>query len=302
MQPTKLAVASMNVVVTFSTANSSYVIYPRLGVPIMSSVTQSPPYTYTAFASPNGAFPQTAQIQAEANGGRVIAMGIKVISMASDNSNQGLIRIGLTSRDPDNPGSNDTTNGLPLVPSTTSTQGFNEFMSYDQCDSFPLRLGSRCVWKPQDPLDFTFRSSGVITDANTGAGSTNEEQSSPCFTVGMIGTATSSSQVTFEMVLHLEYTQGPFTTSAGAAQVGTMTLDQAQGSVYQTFRGLTNLARMGVDGAVNAAYRGGTRLAYGAGAAVANNLVRNIRNRLGNWASNGVNSQRWNQGMLMELD
>jgi hypothetical protein len=200
MQPTGIATLSVRGIQTYTT-NCSIVVYPWAQNSYMISNTAgSGPYTYallSAFNFPGGA--SLANIAAEA---RVIAAGIRVISIDNANNNQGVLTIGCLPRNQAaTGGANNDADGIPFSSSTTATQGYSQFYNYLQTESYPLREGASAVYRPQDPLDFTFRDVPVLSTSTVVPGN----DLVPPFVVGVAGGSATGSLL-IEIIAHIEYT------------------------------------------------------------------------------------------------
>jgi hypothetical protein len=262
----------------------------------MVSSTSTTPYTYAATYN----YPQLTSLQSLANAARVVSAGLKITSIASATSDAGLANAGLIPRDPFSPygasvagptiAVNTTTdNGLPFIATTTATQGYNEFLSYEQTESFASRKGVTLFYRPEDPNDFEFRNYGFLNAFFT-AGSPSlienegQQMSEPCFVVGLVGGSTSGSYM-IESVLHVEYTVGPFSNSVVNTGVGTLTVDQAIAAQRTVFGTASNVVRQGIASGFN------TALSAAAGyvRAGASGAAGNIVNRLANYFSSSDN-------------
>jgi hypothetical protein len=278
--PTGLATLFTTFNYTTTVANTSFQIWPRPFDPILVSTTQTPggPYVYTLGPT----FPQQAQLATIANGVRVVAAGLKITSTASAANDNGLVVSGLLPRDNFSPNAlnpsgpsitqNTTTeNGLAMFPTSTALLGFNEFLNLDQTESFAARKGATIWYRPEDPLDFTFKSLGFLK-----AISIQDEDiqiATPSFAVGLVGAAVGSTFL-FELVLHVEYTTGPFVPSIMNAGMGNLTADGLQSIASAIFKTATNTAREGI----NAAFQGGMQNVAGTAARAAGNIINRVAN------------------------
>jgi hypothetical protein len=328
MIPTGVATLFLSANVTVGTG-ASFVIYPRPWQPILASATASgSTYTYT---STGNSFPQLASLVSLANGARTISCGIKITSTSNATNDSGMIVSGLMPRDNFSPFTaavtptivlNSTTeNGLPFTDTTTATQGGQQFLNYEQTESFAFRKGPTTFYKPQDPNDFTFRNYGYMAPygqfTGTNAVKTEDLQmSEPFFVVGAIGTAASSTML-IEMVLHVEYTTGPFVNAIVNTGMGTMTADALSAGARAVFGAATNVVKEGISAGFNAAvsaYAGPVAGAIaGAASRVVTGAAGNIVNRLGNYfASTDISPNTalvptgrrggFNMASLMEVD
>lgn len=201
MQPTSIATLVYRGVVPLnSNGQLSIVAYPMASSGVLVSTTSSTgggttPYVYTANSYPNG-----ASLIASSLGARVIAAGMRITSIANSTQDSGLLTIGCLPREVTST-SGLTPRGTPMTATTTATQGFNEFQNYAECEIFPLKNGAACVYRPQDPVDFTFRDTLVVNNTAWQL----DEPLTPVFVAGISG-GTSGSSVMIEITAHLEYT------------------------------------------------------------------------------------------------
>jgi hypothetical protein len=305
-QPTGLATLyTSGVIVT--TSASSIVVWPRVFDTVLVSSTSGPPYTYTVAGV---VFQQTADLQARANGARVVAMGVRLTSIASATNDAGLVVAGLLPRDDIVPGSSttdNTVNGLPIDATTTATQGVTTFLNFEQTESFALRKGVSVFWRPLDPVDFTFRNWGTIDTLGTG-----ELPENFCGNPVVIGiqNATTSAPTLLEVVLHLEYTQGPFVSSVANMGRGRMSTPFVEAAADNVFGISTNTVKEGISGgfrAIGGAIAGGVGRVVGAAIGGA---AGNIVDRLGNYFSSTdaqggtalIPSRRGRRVNMMEVD
>jgi hypothetical protein len=238
MQPSAIASLTYKGIYTLSgTGQLSMVLYPRSSQPILSSVTASAPYTYTA----SGVFSSGASLASVALGARIISAGVRVESVNSSQTDQGIAVAGCLPREVAlNTTSNLTTSGLPYSTSTTATQGFNEFNNYSQTEIFPLRDGFSCVYRPMDPIDFTFRDT-LVTVPN---GYVADEPLSPFLVVGISGAAANAT-VMVEYTVHLEYTVNEGFTGVVNQEQGVLTTPELAKAAVATFQNATNTATPG---------------------------------------------------------
>jgi hypothetical protein len=182
-------------------------------------------------------------------------MGVRVTSLANATNDGGLVTAGLCPRDnyipvtfsgtssPTLAYPTNTENGLPFVASTTATIGVNEMLDFDFTEPFPVRCGTTVFWKPEDPLDFTFKDVGQVVVPNNNP---DEIQASyPAILVGVTGAA-SASTFLLEVVLHVEYTQGPFVASSQNLGTGKNTADQLMATTRSIFGQATSTAIKGL--------------------------------------------------------
>jgi hypothetical protein len=191
-----------------------------------------------------------------------------------------------------------TVNGLMFNITSSgavSNIGYNEFLSFEQTEAYALRKGVSAFYRPQDPLDFTFRNTYLLNDPATAQISgatpvqdTNEQPGQPCFVVGITG-GTSSSTFLLEMILHVEYTTGPFVSAVVNTGRGSLTADQCQFAAERVFGSATNVVREGISTVFNAAIRG----AAGVGSAAFGNMA----NRASNYFSSTDNAQTITRGI-----
>jgi hypothetical protein len=246
MQPSGLATLSCRGIIALTTGSLSAVFYPWATQPLVitSSVSSSGPYTYTAsgLLFPGG--PSLAAIAAE---GRVVAAGIRVTSIDNSNNNQGVITIGCLPRNQVNPNLLGTdADGLPWTATTAATQAAPQFYNYLQTESYPLRNGCSGFWKPEDPLDFTFREIPILNI--TGAASSPYGLDlTPCVVVGIQG-ANTTAQILVELISHIEYTVSAGTTGVVDTGYGDMTEQQIIDVNRGTFMGKINSVIEGVTG------------------------------------------------------
>jgi hypothetical protein len=236
MQPSGIATMNARGILALSgTGNTSIVVYPWAQQSLLSSGSASPTYTYAVNA--NFSFPGGASLDALAAEGRIIAAGIRITSIDNANNNQGVVTIGCLPRNQvATPNVGNDADGIPFAATTTATQGYAQFFNYLQTESYPLRCGASAVWRPQDPLDFTFREVGVLGPvANFASGA----DLTPCFVIGITGASTTGN-VLVELVSHIEYTVSSGTTGVVATGDGNMSEADVYSVAKQTFKGLTD--------------------------------------------------------------
>jgi len=298
MVPTGVATLFTSVNLNVGTG-ASFVIYPRPWNPILSSTSASgATYTYTA----SNLFPQLASLQSLANAARVISCGIKVTSTANATNDSGMLVAGLMPRDPFSPFSVSTVpsvaintiteNGLPFTVTTVATQGAAQFLNYEQTESFAFRKGITVFYKPQDPTDFQFRNFGFMSDFTSppAARSEDMQMSEPFFVVGAVGTATGSTML-IELVLHVEYTTGPFVNSVVNTDQGVLTEDNLSSAARAVFGAVTNVAKEGISAGFNSAVTAYAGPVAGAIAGAVTGAAGNMVNRIGNYfASTDINN------------
>jgi hypothetical protein len=246
-------------------------------------------------------------------------MAVKITSVSSATSDNGLVCGGLLPRD--NFQTADlsagavvvntvTENGFPFNLGsgiTTATKGFNEFLNFDQVESFALRKGITGFWRPLDPLDYVFKNAGVINVSYLGgnAGEDIQQAGNP-IVIGLVGLTTSTSQLLIETVLHGEYTQGPFTSSVVNLGTGKMTTSFVQTAADIVFGAATNTAVEGISRSFAQAVGG----AIGSVGSAAGRVAGNIANRLANYYSSTdaqggtalIPSGRGRRYNMMEVD
>jgi hypothetical protein len=264
MQPSGLAtLTSRFQVAVSSTGNLSLVFYPWADAPVLGSTTAQAPYSYNR--ETQAAFPGASSLGSIATGGRVVAAGIRVFTLSSATNDQGLITIGCLPRDTINNASDFLTNGgFPYDGTTTvATQGFNEFNNYLSTESYPLRCGASAVYRPEDPLDYTFRT--LITSSGFVDVSTFGTPLLPFFVVGVTG-ADNSSVLFCEIIAHIEYTVNEGTTGVVNTGMGNMDSVGSFASAKSIFSGFVDSTFQGVTGGLStAAAAAGKRLAGGDG-------------------------------------
>jgi hypothetical protein len=207
------------------------------------SATGSAPYTYTTAA----VFPGSLSLSNIATGGRVIAAGLRVMTTASATNNQGVLTLGCLPREViANTSTAVTVNGFPWFASTTATQGFNEFQNYLSTESYPLKCGASTVYRPQDPLDFTFREE--TTDGYVLGGGVVGNPLHPFFVFGVTGAA-GACPLFFEFVTHIEYTVSEGTTGVVNTGMGNMAQQTLVDGAKSVFNGMLDSTFEGVSGA-----------------------------------------------------
>jgi hypothetical protein len=320
MVPTGVATLFTSINLTVGTG-ASFVIYPRPWNPILASATATgTTYTYTA----GNVFPQLASLQSLANAARVISCGLKVTSTSNATNDSGMLTAGLMPRDNFSPFSltgtptvvanANTENGLPFTSTTSATQGAQQFLNYEQTESFAFRKGITVFYKPQDPTDFQFRNFGFMADFNPGSVRSEDMQmSEPFFVVGAVGTASGSTMLV-ELVLHVEYTTGPFVNSIVNTGQGTLTPSSLTAAARAVFGAVTNVAKEGISAGFNAAVTAYAGPVAGSIAGTITGAAGNIANRIGNYfASTDISANtalvptgrrggNFNVASLMEVD
>jgi len=248
MQPSGIATCVTRFTAATDSTNGCYSLcfYPWANNPLMESNSVNAPYSYngTAFVFPQG--PSLASI---ATGGRIVAAGLRVTSLQSATNDQGLITIGCLPRDS---GSNTLANcslgGFPIYTTAVATQGFNEFANYLSCQSFPFRCGASAVWRPEDPLDFEFRTQVISNSATADIQAFTPLV--PFIVCGISGTATSA-KFLVELTTHIEYTINEGTTGVVNTGMGNMTSIDSFSAAKRVFGGLVNTAFQGITGGLS---------------------------------------------------
>jgi hypothetical protein len=282
MQPTGLATLTWRgQIATSAAGNLSLVFYPWAASPLLGSTSAASNYTYTVISGP---YPGSSSLAGLAPNARVVASALRVCTTTSATNNQGIVTIGSLPRSAVGSGTNLTIDGFPTGAATAATQGFNEFFNYLQTESYPLKDGASAFWKPEDPLDFTFRDILVTGISNIGP----QEDISPFIVVGVTG-AQASSNLLVELITHLEYTVTTGTTGVVDTGYGRMSQQGLIDSVKSVFSGAIDSTISGVVGGLDlkaGLTRGGSRLLQ-AGA-------RYLTDAAGNYFSNSNNvvSQR----------
>jgi len=229
MQPSGLATLNWRGQITLpSSGNASYVFYPWASGSFITSSTASSPYTYGVVSGP---YPGSSALAALAPNGRIVASGLRVVTTASATNNQGVVTIGCLPRSAVRNATDVsvTLDGFPTQATTVATQGFNEFFNFLQTESYPLKDGASAFYRPEDPLDYTFRDITVQSPADLAFG----EDLQPFIVVGVTGAA-ASSVLLFELVTHIEYTVTTGTTGV----VNTGRGDMAQQDLIDVAKGV----------------------------------------------------------------
>jgi hypothetical protein len=252
MMPTGTATLTSRSIISPGTGTSfSMVLYPWAQLNGFISVSAASPYSYpggTTLGLPGG-FPQGPALANVANGARVVAAGVRIATLASATNDSGVITIGCLPRETLNI-SNVTGGGFPSGPTLAATQGFNEFLNYLQTESYPLKMGASAFFRPQDPLDYTFRNTPLVT----GAGTANPpaDQGSPFFVIGVSGAVPSQSYLV-EQIVHLEYSVADSVTGVINTGMGTMGVQSIINSGKSVFSSLVDTTIAGVVGGLPAA-------------------------------------------------
>lgn len=254
MAPSGIATLVLRFSQTASSAgNYSGVFWPTAGNtsnnPLLFSTSASAPYTYAN----QGVFPGSSSLASIATGGRVVAAGVRVLTLNSSTNNQGIVHIGCLPREAYNGSAVNTINGFPFTPGTTATQGFNEFANYLSTESYPLKCGASAVYRPQDPLDFTFRA--LITDGYEGDSVDIIQELQPFFVYGVTGAA-ANAVLFFEVVLHIEYTVSEGSVGVIGTGMGNMSAQGLIDSAKGVFAGLVDSTFEGVAGGMRKAATG----------------------------------------------
>jgi hypothetical protein len=259
MQPSGLATMNVRGILPFA-STISIVVYPwaQNGFLAGAGTPTAGLYTYainSGFNFPGG--PSLAALAAE---GRIIAAGIRVTSVDNSNNNQGVITIGCLPRNQSGTsGSGIDQDGLPFAATGTSTQGAVQFNNYLQTESYPLRCGATAVWRPQDPLDFTFRDTPVLSVTSAVPSGTDL---TPVFVIGVQG-GNATGSLLIEIVSHIEYTVSSGVTGVISTGEGNMSDDQIVKVAKAAFRGLTDSTFEGVRGGLDSAISQGVKLLPG---------------------------------------
>jgi hypothetical protein len=241
MQPSGLAtLVWRGVVVAGTNGQASFVFYPWATNPLLVSPTLSAPYTYTAVP---GLYPGTATIEALAANGRIVSSGIRLVTTESATNNQGIITIGCLPRTNALPTGGVTIDGFPYGATTTATQGYNEFFNYLQTESYPLKCGASAFYRPEDPLDFTFRGMNISGVSDIYGG----DDLLPFMVVGISG-ALSGAHLLIEVVTHIEYTVVSGTTGVVNTGMGSMGVQDVINTGKALFGKLTDTTIEGVNG------------------------------------------------------
>jgi len=266
MQPSGIATLTYRAqVATNSSGNLSVVYYPWANESILVSTTQTSNYSYTDLPG----FPGGASLAGIASGGRIVAAGVRVFSVQSATNDQGVITIGCLPRDTVGSvggifSSGNTTGGFPYNVTSSATQGYGEFLQYLQCESYPVRCGASSVWRPEDPIDFTFRS--VIIDDKASSVSAIGVPLTPFFVVGINGAAPSAN-LFFEFITHIEYTVNEGTTGVVNTGMGQMTSTESFRVAKQLFGTVVDTTMAGVTGGFSSAAKTAGKAAYRAAGA-----------------------------------
>jgi hypothetical protein len=240
MQPSAIAsLTYKGILLAGSNSTLSLVFYPRAVDPLLSSTNTGPPYTYV---TQGVQFVSGASLGNIALGGRVISAGIRVQTVNSSQADNGIVTAGCIPRDvitiagP----AGVTLSGLPYDSTTGALQGFAQFNNYSQTEIFPLKSGCSVVYRPTDPLDFTFR------DTLTGnpALYVIDEAMPPCMVVGISG-CSGSSAILVELIAHIEYTVNEGSTGVVDQEMGTLTTPELAKIANATFQQATNTATSG---------------------------------------------------------
>jgi len=250
MQPSGIATLVLRLQFALpASGESSFVFYPYAGQlgsssSILASPSPNAPYTYTSTFG----FPGAPALSSLATGGRIIAAGVRVVTTASSLDNSGILTIGCLPRESVSSvlgaSSGVTDGGFPFILNTTvATQGKNEFLNYLSTESYPLKCGASAVWRPEDPLDFTFRRMIV-----SGPEQISPQDLTPFFVVGVTG-ALGSSVLLMEFVTHIEYTVSEGTTGVINTGMGNMGQQTIIDSAKRVFGGLVDSTFEGVSGA-----------------------------------------------------
>lgn len=249
----------------------SYVLYPiatqQGSTSGFASVTASAPYTYGALTPtlfPGG--PSLAALSAE---GRIVAAGVRVFTTNNSTADSGLVTIGCVPRDVAISSAVISASGFPIAPaSVTATQGWNEFGNYLSTETYPLKMGATAVYRPQDPLDFTFR--GLINGVNGLGTVTPGGQLVPFFVVG-VNAAGSGAGLFFEFVTHIEYTVGTGAAGIINTGIGNMNSMDSFSVAKSLFGSIYDTTMQGVVGGISS---GATLMAQKANQAISNSMDR----------------------------
>jgi hypothetical protein len=225
----------------------SLVLYPWAQAGFMASLSTAVggPYTYSVGATglPQG-YPTGAALQVVANGARIIAAGVRIASLASATNDSGVFTIGCLPRETVNGTSASLTDGgFPFTGTTTATQGYNEFLNYLQTESYPAKMGASAFYRPQDPLDYTFRNQPII-NINTPAANS---ELTPFFVIGASGLVAGQSYI-IEQILHVEYTVSDSITGLINTDMGDMSIQDQVSAPRLLFEGKTDTSKSGVEG------------------------------------------------------
>jgi len=279
MQPSGIATLSWRGQISTSAAGNLSLVYYPWGInPLLVSTSAASPYGYTVQAGP---YPGSGALVSLAPNGRVIASALRIVTTASATNNQGIVTIGCLPRSNVQAAGTTavTTDGFPITTTLAATQGFNEFFNYLETESFPLKDGSSAFYRPQDPLDYTFRD---VTIGGNGVLELGEDLQ-PFIVVGITGAAASSIQLV-EVITHIEYTVTTGTTGVVNTGQGRMSQQGLIDSARSVFGDALNSVVAGVTGGLRgvAAYGVGRlvgALTDGNGSAYSNsnNVGRRLR-------------------------
>jgi len=259
MQPSGLATLSNRSVLTLNAGLLSVVAYPFANGGTLLAFAAPVAGVYTYVNSPTTAFPGGPGLQALAEEGRVVAYGIRVVSLDNANNNQGLITLGCLPR-PQVANTSDptiTADGFPNRPTTTATQGQQQFNNYLQTETYPLKDGASAFWRPQDPLDFTFRDAPIVSGAGGGNLLAGVDLS-PFFVIGIQGAATNAN-ILIEQVLHIEYTVSSGVLGVISTGTGDMSSQDVTSVVKTVFSDAVDTTMAGVTGGFQKALTAGTQ-------------------------------------------
>jgi hypothetical protein len=275
MQPSGIATLTWRGQITTSAAGNLSLVYYPWGInPLHVSTSAASNYTYTIQSGP---YPGSSALVGLSPSGRVIASGLRLVTTSSATNNQGIVTIGCLPRSSVQASASTalTIDGFPAAATTTATQGFNEFFNYLQTESYPLKLGASAFFRPEDPLDYTFRD--IITN---GAGSTQlGEDLTPFIVAGVTGAAASSVMLV-EIITHIEYTVTTGTTGVVNTGTGRMSQQGLIDSAKSIFSDTVDSTIQGVVGGM-----GLKKMLLGAGA----NLASKALSSAGNYFSNTNN-------------
>lgn len=225
----------------------SMVFYPIAGaggVNALFSGSAASPYSYTPISQ--AAFPGAPSLTAISAEGRIVAAGVRVFSTNNSTADSGLITIGCVPRDVSTSSALISASGFPIANGTaTATQGFNEFEGYLSTETYPLKQGATAVYRPQDPVDFTFRGciNGVSLLSALGPGA----QLVPFFVVG-VSAAGNAAGLFVELVTHIEYTVGSGAAGIVNTGLGNMNSMDSFGVAKNLFGSIYDTTMAGVVG------------------------------------------------------
>jgi hypothetical protein len=245
MMPTGTATLTSRAVYSPASGTAfSLVLYPWAQAGFLASLTTTSPYTYAVGATglPTG-YPTGPGLQVVANGARIIAAGVRIATLASATNDSGVFTIGCLPRETATITGNLTDGGFPYSGSTTATQGFNEFLNYLQTESYPVKFGCSTFYRPEDPLDFTFRNQPIV---NISPPAINSELT-PFFVVGASGLVTGQSYI-IEQILHVEYTVSDAITGLISTGMGNLSAQGIIDTAKSVFDGKTDTSISGVEG------------------------------------------------------